>query len=70
VRATNKYQLSIGLLFLLFGAKYYERTHDAGYTPADKSLVWFLCVFGLYLCIRAFAGFFTGRDIKADATRP
>jgi hypothetical protein len=58
----------MGLIFLLFGAKYFQRTHDAGFTPADKSLVIFLVVFGIYLCVRSFDYAFSHR--KSDSTPP
>jgi hypothetical protein len=68
--AINKQRLGAGLIFLLFGAKYFQRTHDAGFTPADKSLVAFLAIFGLYLCVRAFDSLFGSRSTKSDSTQP
>ncbi len=65
----NKHRLSKGLIFLLFGAAYFERTHDAGFTPADKSLVIFLVLFGVYACVRAFDSVF-GHRPKSDSTPP
>ena len=67
--AINKQRLSMGLIFLLFGAKYSQRTRYAGFTPADESLVLFLVLFGIYLCVRAFDSVFSHRP-KSDSTPP
>ena len=66
--AINKYRLSMGLIFLLFGAKYFQRTHSAGFTPADKSVVLFLALFGIYLCVRAFDSVFSQPEVRLYAT--
>ena len=67
--AINKQRLSMGLIFLWFGAVYFLRTHNADFTPADKSLVGFLVLFGIYLCVRAFDSVFSHRP-KSDSTPP
>lgn len=65
--AINRQRLGTGLLFILFGVIYFDRTHGSGYTPADKSLVLFLVVFGSYACIRAFDSFFRKDTPKSDS---
>jgi len=52
----NKNRLSLGLTLLIFALIYFERTHGAGFSPADKSLVGFLTIFGTYVCVLAFDG--------------
>jgi hypothetical protein len=54
--AINKHRLSLGLTLLIFAVIYFERTHGAGFTPADKSLVVFLAIFGAYGCFLAIGG--------------
>ena len=65
--AINRQRLRTGLLFILFGVIYFERTHGSGYTPADESLVLFFLIFGLYVCIRAFDSFFRKDTPKSDS---
>ena len=67
--AINKNRLLTGLICLLFGAKYFLRTHDAGFTPADESFVIFMVLLGVYLCVRAFDFLFSRRP-KSDSTPP
>jgi hypothetical protein len=68
--AVNKNRLLLGLTLLIFALIYFERTHGAGFTPADKSLVEFLAIFGAYVCVLAFVRSSGKRTDGSSPKRP
>ena len=63
-------RLGAGLLLLVFAAIYFDRTHGPGFTPGDQSMVLFLSVFGVYLCVRALSGLFRKHIDDSRSKRP